>query len=90
MRISADHNDPGYAAYEAMRFRGRMPEILLDGQIIQWAVWADDEVGELERLVVESQKPSGGLPTFAVKNGRFATELMRGKVQIVERSEKGN
>lgn len=87
MRICADEKDPGYENYAAMRLRKMQPEILLNGQIIENVVWADDEAGELARVVVEG-KDERGFTRYKIEGDHFALEVLHGKVEIVQRPDK--
>ena len=64
--------------------RGRSYRIFLDGQSAGLVVWADDEAGELERIV----KGDDGRPVIV--NGAAKTEVVRGRVQIVPLAKYGS
>lgn len=81
MRLSAEPVDPGYAALDAMRARGREPEILLDGVMVDGGrvVWADDIAGQICCYVVDEKG------RLKVEGEHAVMEILSGRVQIIER-----
>lgn len=72
-RVSIESNDPGYEAYEALSFEGRLPKIMLDGEDCLTATTADSAEGYIVRLAKHQPMSSA----------EWKYEVVYGDVKIV-------
>lgn len=78
MRVSVRTSDRGYAAYMNLRLMGYSCLVFLDDKPVSYCLMADEEMGEVERTVLNS----AGRPVVDRGTDTVLTEVVRGTVRI--------
>jgi hypothetical protein len=79
MRYSSDANDPGFFAWAQAMQNGKRPRIFLDGLEVPKCTMADDDTGEVTRIVLDGD----GEPFIDLSKGELFYETVQGQVSIV-------
>lgn len=81
MRLSIYPNDPGYAAFRAMRARGLVPVISVNGEAVNGCVTADTKRGSVTMFERDNQ----GRVQLNAKRDAPRRKRLSGKVGITVR-----
>lgn len=77
MRLSCDKDDAGYLAWGKLNGDGQRVTVFLDGIQQKHVIMADDEAGELRRIVISENG------NMAKGHDEFISEVVHGEVRFV-------